>query len=103
MSARDDRDAEIEARRRQLIIMWLALDRIKDATNFEGAKMTASIALVAANFEAAKDDSLYDEEIDEAVQDAISDGEGRLFARYIRRHLAARGLLVVRAEMETKP
>lgn len=36
------------------------------------------------------------DDIDEALSDAVSDGEGRLYVRYVRQHLASRGLAIVR-------
>lgn len=41
----------------------------------------------------------HDDTIDEALSDAISDGEGRIYARYVRQHLAIRGLRIVTASI----
>ena len=42
-----------------------------------------------------------DEDIEEALSDAVSDGEGRLRVDHVRAHLAARGYTIVRAHMGT--
>jgi hypothetical protein len=44
------------------------------------------------------DPAEQDEDIDEALSDAVSDGEGRLMVRYVKAHLAERGYLIVPKE-----
>ena len=38
-----------------------------------------------------------DDSIEDALADAVSDGEGRLYARYVRQHLSKRGLIIATA------
>lgn len=52
---------------------------------------------------ASADPAEQDEDIDEALQDAVSDGEGRLMVRYVRHHLAKRGYSIIATESATAP
>ncbi len=70
---------------------WNLRTRAPHRTTFNA--FLAGRASVRAPEPATDEDN---DDIDEAMSDAICDGDGRLYARHVRHHLAKHGLELVR-------